>query len=97
MLATTIQTTPRTGEKRQFLAWAADVPYMVTYEPGGFGLFDMFSFIRADDDFTGTMADEKRTLPADPQDVDAAGPEDFISSILDSAAQVQKRELEQAA
>ncbi|CCQ75773.1 hypothetical protein [Magnetospira sp. QH-2] len=85
MLAQKVFTEARPETKRQFLAWAADVPYLVTFEPAAFGIFDLFLFIRADDDFTNTLADTRRIFTADPADVDQLGPEKFIEGILNNA------------
>jgi hypothetical protein len=72
----------------QFLAWAHEVPYLVDFIRQGFGVFDLFRFRRADDDFSGTLADVPRILPADPADVAAAGgPAAYIEAALSACIQ----------
>ncbi len=73
MISITKLKTPQKGQTEQFLAWVEDIPYLVTFTPHGAGLFHAFRFVRADTDFSGTLADVPRQLDTDPATVDAAG------------------------
>ena len=79
---------PRPGKQAEFLAWAADIPYLVKYVPNGEGYFSKFTFVRADKDFLNTLADVPRVLAADPDDVEKrGGAMPYIEHILVATAE----------
>ncbi len=79
--------TPAPSKPVQFLAWAKNVPYLVTFTRNGSGYFDLFVFVVADSDFRNSLADQPRELSADPGVVQASkSPSAYIEAILERAA-----------